>query len=54
LPDTSAVEAEWGRICPLGIGQASDIADGIVYLASDESKYVTGSDLVIDGGHIIR
>jgi 3(or 17)beta-hydroxysteroid dehydrogenase len=54
LPDTSAVESEWGRICPLGIGEASDIADGILYLASDESKYVTGSDLVIDGGHIIR
>lgn len=54
LPDTSAVEAEWSRICPLGIGEASDIADGIVYLASDEAKYVTGSDLVIDGGHIIR
>jgi NAD(P)-dependent dehydrogenase (short-subunit alcohol dehydrogenase family) len=52
--DTSAVESEWSRICPLGIGEASDIADGIVYLASNESKYVTGSDLVIDGGHIIR
>lgn len=54
FPDTSAVTSEWERICPLGIGEASDIADGIVYLASDESKYVTGSDLVIDGGHIIR
>lgn len=54
LPDTSAVESEWGRISPLGIGAASDIADGILYLASSQSKYVTGSDLVIDGGHIIR
>ncbi|WP_041300037.1 glucose 1-dehydrogenase [Hyphomicrobium sp. MC1] len=54
LADTSTVESEWGRICPLGIGEASDIADGILYLASNESKYVTGSDLVIDGGHIIR
>lgn len=51
---TDAVKAEWNRICPLGIGTAEDIAEGILYLASDASKYVTGSELVIDGGHIIR
>lgn len=51
---TDAVKAEWGRICPLGIGTADDIAEGILYLASDAAKYVTGSELVIDGGHIIR
>ena len=37
---------------PLGhIGEADDIAYGILYLASDESKFVTGSELVIDGGY---
>ncbi len=37
---------------PVGhIGEPDDIAFGIVYLASDEAKFVTGSELVIDGGY---
>jgi NAD(P)-dependent dehydrogenase (short-subunit alcohol dehydrogenase family) len=40
---------------PIGhVGEADDIAYGIVYLASDESKFVTGSELVIDGGYTAR
>lgn len=38
--------------CPLGrFGKSPDIAYGALYLASDESSYVTGIDLVIDGGY---
>ena len=32
------------------LGEPADIAYGVVYLASDESKYVTGTELTIDGG----
>ena len=40
---------------PLGhMGDVDDIAWGAVYLASDESKFVTGSELVIDGGYTAR
>ena len=40
---------------PLGhIGEPDDIAWGAVYLASDEAKFVTGSELVIDGGYTAR
>lgn len=36
---------------PLGkFGEAIDVAFGVLYLASDESKYVTGIELTIDGG----
>ena len=36
---------------PLGrLGQADDIAYGVLFLASDEASFMTGSELVIDGG----
>jgi len=40
---------------PLGhVGDPDDIAWGIVYLASDEARFITGADLVIDGGYTAR
>lgn len=47
----SAPHSAFDKLQPLGhIGDANDIAYGILYLASDESKFVTASELVIDGG----
>jgi len=43
------------KLHPVGhVGEPDDIAYGILYLASDESKFVTGSELVIDGGYTAR
>lgn len=40
---------------PIGhIGEPEDIAKGIAYLASDDAKFVTGSELVIDGGYTAK
>jgi NAD(P)-dependent dehydrogenase (short-subunit alcohol dehydrogenase family) len=33
------------------MGEPDDVAYAVVYLASEESKFMTGSELVIDGGY---
>jgi cyclopentanol dehydrogenase len=50
LADQKAWEGRLRRL-PMGrAGTADEVAYGVLYLASDESSYVTGSELVIDGG----
>ncbi len=50
-PDPDASLARAAGRTPLGrIGTPRDIADGFVYLASDDARWITGTSLVIDGG----
>ncbi len=49
--DEATVNAAFERGTPLGmIGQPSDIAKAALFLASDQSPWVTGAEIVVDGG----
>ena len=49
-PDADSRERAVARTAIARMGTAQDIAYGALYLASDESSFVTGAELVIDGG----
>ncbi len=48
--DPEAVNREIDEMHPLGIGEPVDIAWAAVYLASDESRYMTGAPMLVEGG----
>jgi meso-butanediol dehydrogenase/(S,S)-butanediol dehydrogenase/diacetyl reductase len=52
-PDPNSVRAERIAVHPIGrLGQPEDIAGLAVYLASDESSWVTGAVFPVDGGYL--
>lgn len=49
--DPGVARKQLEMLHPVGhLGEPDDVAYAVVYLASDESKFVTGSELVVDGG----
>jgi 3(or 17)beta-hydroxysteroid dehydrogenase len=56
LRDLGTLEQEKAKALarhPIGLlGEPNDIAYMVLYLASDESKFVTGSEMVVDGGYL--
>jgi NAD(P)-dependent dehydrogenase (short-subunit alcohol dehydrogenase family) len=51
-PEPDQIMAHIASRHPVGhLGQPDDIANAVVYLASDESRFVTGTELIVDGGY---
>ena len=49
--EKDVVMGKLARQIPLGrVGEPNEIANGVLYLASDESRFMTGAELKLDGG----
>jgi 3(or 17)beta-hydroxysteroid dehydrogenase len=47
----AAIKSQIENLTPLGhMGEPGDIGDMVLFLAGDESKYITGAEMVVDGG----
>ena len=55
LADHPAVRANYESLMPLGrLGRPEDVAQAVLFLASDRSSWITGQVLSVDGGHTLR
>jgi NAD(P)-dependent dehydrogenase (short-subunit alcohol dehydrogenase family) len=50
--DIETAQREWGARHPLGrLGEAGEVARAALFLASEDSSFMTGADLLVDGGY---
>jgi NAD(P)-dependent dehydrogenase (short-subunit alcohol dehydrogenase family) len=49
-PLTEAQKSEYAARYPLGLGSPGDVANGVLFLLSPASRWMTGADMVMDGG----
>lgn len=52
---SSVGEEAWAALVdkhPLGLGKPEDVANAVMYLLSPKSRWITGTDLVVDGGYL--
>lgn len=52
LPESTVLKLK--EVHPIGFGTPKDVANAVVFLLSDASKWITGTNLIIDGGYCAR
>ena len=53
FPDMETAQHEWGARHPMGrLGEPDEVARAALFLASEDSSFMTGADLLIDGGYV--
>jgi sorbose reductase len=51
-PEMKVIEKKWMTLTPMGrMGLVSDLQGAVVYLASEASDFMTGNDMIVDGGY---
>ncbi len=53
-PDDMAVVAQMMHVLPIGWVEPVDISNAVLFLASDESRFVTGLPMTVDGGSMLK
>jgi (+)-trans-carveol dehydrogenase len=53
-PDDLAVAAQFMHVLPVGWVEPADISNAVLFLASDEARYVTGLTLTVDAGSMLK
>jgi SDR family mycofactocin-dependent oxidoreductase len=53
-PDDLAVAAQFMHVLPVGWVEAVDISNAVLFLASDEARYITGLTLTVDAGSMLK
>lgn len=54
MMNDSNLKSRFAEQCPLGIGKTSDVVSAIEFFISDKARWITGQELIVDGGRTVN